>query len=112
MLGNGGLSIIEVLNQVFVANLNHSTKELFTLFDMGRIGKQDAYLFSFFDAVTEYGQFAVSERAANATLFAVGVRGRRSEALKKFMASYFECHEFLAERKPPTLFATFSTLRK
>ena len=31
-------------------------EELFTLFDMGRIGKQDAYLFSFFDAVTEYLQ--------------------------------------------------------
>mgnify|MGYP000416648843 FL=1 len=31
-------------------------EELFTLFDMGRIRKQDAYLFSFFDAVTEYLQ--------------------------------------------------------
>lgn len=31
-------------------------EELFTLFDMGRIEKQDAYLFSFFDAVTEYLQ--------------------------------------------------------
>lgn len=31
-------------------------EELFTLFDMGGIEKQDAYLFSFFDAVTEYLQ--------------------------------------------------------
>ena len=31
-------------------------EELFTLFNMGSIEKQDAYLFSFFDAVTEYLQ--------------------------------------------------------
>ncbi|MDO4163873.1 MAG: UvrD-helicase domain-containing protein [Bacteroides sp.] len=31
-------------------------EELFVLFDMSRIEKQDAYLFSFFDAVTEYLQ--------------------------------------------------------
>ena len=31
-------------------------EELFTLFNMGGIEKQDAYLFSFFDAVTEYLQ--------------------------------------------------------
>ena len=36
-------------------------EELFSLFDMSRIEKQDAYLFSFFDAVTEYLQSNSSE---------------------------------------------------
>ena len=31
-------------------------EELFSIFNMGNIEKQDAYLFSFFDAVTEYLQ--------------------------------------------------------
>ena len=31
-------------------------EELFSLFEMNRIKEQDAYLFSFFDAVTEYLQ--------------------------------------------------------
>ena len=31
-------------------------EELFSLFEMKRIEEQDAYLFSFFDAVTEYLQ--------------------------------------------------------
>lgn len=36
-------------------------EELFSIFGMSRIEKQDAYLFSFFDAVTEYLQSNSSE---------------------------------------------------
>lgn len=36
-------------------------EELFSIFEMNRIEKQDAYLFSFFDAVTEYLQSNSSE---------------------------------------------------
>ena len=31
-------------------------EELFSLFEMNRIKEQDAYLFAFFDAVTDYLQ--------------------------------------------------------
>ena len=39
-------------------------EELFSIFGMSRIEKQDAYLFSFFDAVTEYLQSNSSELAS------------------------------------------------
>ena len=39
-------------------------EELFSIFGMSRIEKQDAYLFSFFDAVTEYLQSNSSELSA------------------------------------------------
>ena len=44
------------MNELRLMPLYELLEELFTLFNMGSIEKQDAYLFSFFDAVTEYLQ--------------------------------------------------------
>ncbi|MCD8183913.1 MAG: UvrD-helicase domain-containing protein [Bacteroides sp.] len=52
---------ISRMDELRLMPLYELLEELFTLFDMGNIEKQDAYLFSFFDAVTEYLQSNSSE---------------------------------------------------
>ena len=47
---------ISRMDELRLMPLYELLEELFTLFNMGSIGKQDAYLFAFFDAVTEYLQ--------------------------------------------------------
>lgn len=44
-------------------------EKLFNLFEMSRIGQQDAYLFTFFDSVTEYMQDNASEISAFITFW-------------------------------------------
>lgn len=52
---------IEKLNELRLMPLYELLEELFSLFDMNRIRQQDAYLFAFFDAVTNYLQSNSSE---------------------------------------------------
>ena len=47
---------ISRMDELRLMPLYELLEELFTLFNMDSIGKQDAYLFAFFDAVTEYLQ--------------------------------------------------------
>ncbi|WP_294618599.1 exodeoxyribonuclease V subunit beta [uncultured Bacteroides sp.] len=49
-------TFVSRMDELRLMPLYELLEELFTLFDMGSIEKQDAYLFSFFDAVTEYLQ--------------------------------------------------------
>lgn len=49
------------INVLRLMPLYELLEELFSIFEMNRIEKQDAYLFSFFDAVTEYLQNNSSE---------------------------------------------------
>ena len=42
-------------------------EELFSLFEMNRIKEQDAYLFAFFDAVTDYLQNNIGRVFANSS---------------------------------------------
>ena len=65
------------------------------------------------DVERTYGLFAVRERAANASLFAVGVRGRRSEGVKKILVfSAFDKQEFLARTEAPDALCYFLNAEK
>ena len=52
---------LEKLNELRLMPLYELLEELFSIFEMNRIRQQDAYLFAFFDAVTNYLQNSSSE---------------------------------------------------
>ena len=54
-------AFLEKLEELRLMPLYELLEELFSIFEMNRISDQDAYLFAFFDAVTDYLQSNSSE---------------------------------------------------